>query len=44
MKTKTKKSEIVFHAKALVARVANFAAGKELVRERAANLPPSQGK
>jgi putative transcriptional regulator len=37
---KTKKTEIIFDAAALVARVEGFAAGRAPARERAMKLPP----
>src|SRR5205807_1283943 len=40
MKTRSKKTELVFDAEALVARVEGFAAGRERVRERHLSLPP----
>jgi putative transcriptional regulator len=40
MKTKTKKTQIHFDAGALVARVEEFAAGRERAHERTVKLPP----
>ncbi len=40
MKTKNKKSEILFDAATLVARVERFAAGRAPARERTVKLPP----
>jgi len=40
MKTRTKETEITFDAGALLARVEDFAAGREPSRERRVKLPP----
>jgi putative transcriptional regulator len=40
MKTKSRKTEITFDAKKLLARVQGFAAGREPARERTIMLPP----
>ena len=40
MKTTTKKTEITFDARTLVARVEGFAAGRAPARERRVSLPP----
>ena len=40
MRTNTKRTEIIFDAEALVARVEGFAAGRRAARERRVKLPP----